>query len=207
MDVSLLLTRSLVACLTLFAGHSLIATSQADIVELYVTGAGGDGLLGTNVDPPATNPGSGGMGPMGITLDTDTNILMVQLLWGLDNGYDTMSGEVTKLHLHGPTADRAPNNFGQVNMNIILNLGNSLNFDPSASAGGLDDSFFISNEEKNWILSGRTYINVHTELNPMGEIRGYVLQSVPEPAAALALLVLGVCGLARRRTSSTRQIG
>ncbi len=187
-------------CLLLFGIQCLQpATSQADIAEFYVTGAGGNGLLGTNVDPPATNPGSGGMGPMGITLDTDTNILMIQLLWGIDNGYETLSGDVTKLHLHGPTADRAPDNFGQVNMNIILNLGNSLSFNPSASSGGLDDSFFVSDQEKNWILSGRTYINVHTDLNPMGEIRGYVLQSVPEPTTGFALMMLSIYGLAKRR--------
>ncbi|MCH2183624.1 MAG: CHRD domain-containing protein [Mariniblastus sp.] len=180
-------------------GPTFSATSQADIVELYATGAGGDGLLGTNIDPPSTNPGSGGLGPLGITLDTETNILVVHLLWGQENGYETLSGDVTMLHLHGPTESRAPDNFGEVNSNIIINLGNSLNFNPSASSGGLQDSFFVSNEEKAWVLSGRTYINVHTELNPTGEIRGYLIQSVPEPATGLVWMLIAGYGLALRR--------
>ncbi len=189
------------AC-TLLLGESFINLGQADIVELFVSGEAGEGLLGDNIDPPATNPGSGGIGPLGITLDTETNILVIHVLWGLDNGYETLSGEVTKLHLHGPTEDLAPYNFGQINSNIIINLGTSLNFNPSPSAGGLQDSFFVSNEEKSWVLSGRTYINVHTELNPMGEIRGYVMQAVPEPSTGILWVLLGGYGLIFRRRRS-----
>jgi len=194
----LILTTSLLITFSTI-GSAFPSLSEADIVELYATGAGGNGLLGTNIDPPATNPGSGGLGPLGITLDTETNILVIQLLWGLENGYETLSGDVTKLHLHGPTESRAPNNFGETNSNIIINLGNSLNFNPSASSGGLQDSFFVSNEEKEWVLSGRTYINVHTDLNPMGEIRGYLMQSVPEPGFTLTWILAAGYGLALRR--------
>lgn len=196
--------KTLIFATAILLSGSFSTTAQSDIVELFVSGAGGDGLLGTNINPPSTNPGSGGMGPLGITLDTETNILMIQILWGLDNGFQTLSGDVTNLHLHGPTENRAPHNFGQVNSNIIINLGNSLDFDPSPSSGGLQDSFFVSNEEKNWVLSGRTYINVHTELNPLGEIRGYLMQSVPEPATGIVWVLIGGYGLALRRRRAGR---
>ena len=51
------------------------------------------------------------------------------------------------------------------------------------------------------LLSGQTYINVHTEMYDMGEIRGYIVPrgSVPEPGTVgvLGLLTIGL--LSRRR--------
>jgi len=43
------------------------------------------------------------------------------------------------------------------------------------------------------LLTGRTYINIHTTGNPTGEIRGF-LAAVPEPAT-WAMMLLGFAGL------------
>ena len=43
------------------------------------------------------------------------------------------------------------------------------------------------------LLTGRTYINIHTTGNPTGEIRGF-LAAVPEPAT-WAMILLGFAGL------------
>ena len=181
-------------------------STSADQVEFFLTGAAGDGLLPGNIAPPTTSTGSGGIGGTGIILDTDTNIISIDIEWGSENGYSDLTGEVVLLHLHGPTASLPPFNFGEMTMDLIINLGNSLNFNSSASGGGLIDQFFLSNQEVEYLLSGRTYINVHTSMYPMGEIRGYLLpvSAIPEPGTTtLVAFSLITPWLNRRRRSQS----
>lgn len=53
------------------------------------------------------------------------------------------------------------------------------------------------------ILAEKTYLNIHTERNPSGEIRGFLhLASVPDSGTTMLLLTLGLgamAGIARRR--------
>lgn len=51
------------------------------------------------------------------------------------------------------------------------------------------------------LLSGQTYLNIHTTQFPGGEIRGQLLQAVPEPATVLLLAtgVMGIAGALRKR--------
>lgn len=193
-------TKSLFICcvMVLFCGFV-----HGDQIQFYLTGAQGDGLLPGNIDPPTSSTGSGDTGPTGIVYDTDSNILSIDILWGSENGYSDLTGEVTLLHLHGPTPSLPPANFGEVNPNIIVNLGNSLNFESSATGGGLDDDFFLSNQQEEWLLEGRTYINVHTAMYDTGELRGYVLPvgfAIPEPSSAIGFgLILLATGRKRSR--------
>ena len=187
----------------------LALSAEADIVSLILTGNGGDGLLGTNVTPPATNPGSGGIGAGGITLDTDTGALNIDIEWGSGNGYTDLSGVVTMLHLHGPTPDAAPDSFSQTG-GLLINLAASPGFDDSPTSGGLVGSFFVESGNRPSILSGRTYINVHTDLNTTGEIRGYLTTPVPEPNAfaIIGILVLAAMTafILRRRSAANNFI-
>ncbi len=186
-------------CTAITLAICLWASSPAagDIVDFYLTGAQGEGLLPGNISPATSSTGSGGMGLTGITFDTSTNILRVDIEWGSENGYSDLTGDVTLLHLHGPTASLPPDNFGEVDPNIIVNLAGSLNFNPSGTGGSLTDFFLLSNQDAEYLLSGRTYINVHTAMYETGEIRGYVLQ-VPEPSAGV-LLIGGLGLIANRR--------
>ena len=92
---------------TIFLAFSLVANIacpvSGDIVDFFVTGAQGDGLLPGNINPPTTSTGSGAIGLTGITFDTNTNILSVDIKWGSKNGFSDLTGPVTLLHLHGPT--------------------------------------------------------------------------------------------------------
>ena len=175
--------------------------SIGEEVQFFVTGAQGDGLLPGNIDPPTSSNGSGGLGSAGIVFDTDSNTLSIDILWGSENGFTDLTGEIILLHLHGPTPSLPPDNFGEVNPDIIVNLGSSLNFNSSPTNGGLTDEYFLSNEEAEWLLAGRTYINVHTDLYEFGEIRGYVLpvNAIPEPATAGLFGLASLVAVSRRR--------
>lgn len=187
------------ACVVLL----LCGSVNGDQVQFFLTGAQGNGLLPGNIDPVPSSNGSGDMGLTGIVFDTDANELSVDIEWGSENGFSDLSGEVTLLHLHGPTPSLPPDNFGEVNTQIIVNLAGSLNFNSSGTDGSLNDVFFLSDEEEDWLLSGRTYINVHTELYGAGEIRGYLLPTtfaVPEPNTGfLAVCLVAATALRRRR--------
>ena len=195
--------KSLVICLCILLMSSGIGV-HGDEVQFFLTGAQGDGLLPGNIDPPTLSTGSGDLGLTGIVFDTNTNILSVDIEWGSENGYSDLTGEVTLLHLHGPTPSLPPDNFGEVNTQIIVNLASSLNFISSGTGGSLVDDFFLSNLEEDWLLSGRTYVNVHTEIYGAGEIRGYLLPTsiaVPEPGTTMVGGLLIVANVLRRRRS------
>lgn len=172
----------------------------ADIVDFRLTGNGGDGLLDTNVTPPTGSAGEGGIGLSGITLDTDNNILHVDIDWGTANGYaGDLTGPVTKLHLHGPTPANAPDSFSQTGP-LMVTLSSSLSFNSSGINGGVNDDFFINSSDMQAILDGRTYINVHTDAFEFGEIRGYLVAAVPEPGTTGLVLAGAIfVGLRRRR--------
>ena len=81
-------------------------------------------------------------------------------------GYAGLSGVAVGAHIHGPvnTTDSA---------GIMIDL-EPFNGGSFGMAGTLSGSVPITVEQRNAILNGLTYVNVHTPSNPGGELRGQI---------------------------------
>jgi hypothetical protein len=85
----------------------------------------------------------------------------------------------------------------------ILDLTQSSSWNPAyVSANGgttasAETAFFTA------IVAGKAYWNIHTTVVPGGEIRGFLIPAVPEPASCGLLIVAAVAvgGVTRRRRS------
>ena len=133
------------------------------------------------VNPPTGVPANA-MGSAQIAFDPATNLLGWNIEW------DNLSGPLTGMHFHGP-ADAGTNAGVQVNVGNISGL-------TSPSIG----SMVISEEFESQLLAGQWYLNLHTEINGGGEVRGQV---VPEPTSivSLALILSGWLSVCRRRAA------
>jgi hypothetical protein len=158
------------------------AAAQADIIKFRLDGNGGEGLLSTNVNGNPTGvPGSGGIGPGGISLDTDTNEFSLDIRWGSGNGFTDLTSMVNNLHIHGSTANAAPGGFTE-NAGVLKGLPG---FGTSPSDGSFIGTISLTQGEADEVLAGRSYINVHTNTNGGGEIRGHLV-ALPETVTLLS---------------------
>jgi hypothetical protein len=159
-------------------------------------------LIGANEVPPS---GSTGTGMATVTLNTTAQTLRVQETFsGLGSG-------TTASHIHCCLA--SPGQPG-VNVMVATTTPSFPGFPLGVTSGTFDNTFdltqassynpaFITAEGgtvpaaeaalENALLTGETYINIHTTNFPGGEIRGF-LSAVPEPST-WALMLLGFAGL------------
>lgn len=188
----------IIGILLLFAP---LHSSNAAIVSFILDGNAGLGLLPGNENHPATG-GTGGLGSGGISYDTDTNVLSIDIVWGSANGFTDLTGTVSASHIHGFTAP-APAGFSQ-NAGVLYPLHTLPGFNTSATSGGFTGIIGIQEIDEAGLLAGRTYINVHTPQNVPGEIRGQlVVNPVPVPAAVwlFGSCLLCLFGLVRCKQS------
>ena len=165
--------------------------AKADQVVLTAT------LTGSQEVPPT---GSAGIGSALVTLDTVTKLLTVNVSFaGL--GSPTIASHIHCCTAPGtnamvatpvPTFPGFPLGVttGTYLMTFDLALASSYNPAFITAHGGTvagAQAAFIAG-----LLSGQTYLNIHTSQFPGGEIRGQ-LQAVPEPATLL-LLTTGILG-------------
>jgi hypothetical protein len=143
--------------------------------------------------PPPAGPGTG-HGRARVTLDTRTGRV------SLSGTYADMASPVFQSHIHGsaPRGVIAPDTFV-----------------PIVNTGGTSGTLSLSNAllapaQVQAMRDGLTYINVHTELNVPGEIRGQIedgrevkVPAITLPGAVVLVAVLGLAGagaFAWRRT-------
>ncbi len=144
-------------------------------------------LTGSQEVPPVTTTASGFL--FGSYDDVSKTINLAITINGLSQS------DITGSHIH-----RAP--AGQ-NGPIIFNIGPGSSYAVLGSQliNVISGAPFPAAEEAN-LLSGNTYINVHTFAHPGGEIRGQItaLPVVPEPATMAGLGIgVGLLALRRRR--------
>lgn len=181
---------------TLVAVLLASSTAHAAVVSFTLEGTAGTGLLADNEVPAPIGGGTGDIGIGGITYDTDTNMLSLDVRWGSGNGHTDMTGDITAVHLHN-SATSPPAGF-TVTGGVIHNL---VGFDASATSGSYIDVIEILEANEAALLAGQIYLNVHTVANPTGEARGQLIPvGIPTPAAISAgLTIFALVALRRRK--------
>ena len=163
-------------------------------------------LAGANESPPTP---SAGTGIADLQLDTFAQTLAGHIV------FSGLTGTTSAAHIHCclPSPYLTNTNVGVATLlpafpnfplgvmsgvdDFLLDLTMATSYNPAfvTAQGGL------ANAEAALIgglTSGRTYLNIHTNLFPTGEIRGFV--TVPEPmTASLMVLGLAAAGFASRR--------
>ena len=107
--------------------------------------------------PEPTNVADAG-GRAYVTLETDSN----QIAWVIQ--YYALSGAITAIHIHGPAGYGIPGD-------VAIEIDNT-----SETVGRLTGTAQISAEQAQHMLDGLWYLNIHTELNGPGEIRGQLIR-------------------------------
>lgn len=117
-------------------------------------------LDGSQEVPPVETEGTGSAS---VAFDSDTN----ELSWEIE--FTGLSGPATGAHFHGPAAEGA-------NAGVQVNIG-----DVSGLTSPIEGSAELTAEQASALLDGELYINIHTEANPNGEIRGQVSCEAESP--------------------------
>ena len=109
-------------------------------------------LSGANEVPPHDGTATG---MAEATLDTETRMLAVTVT------YEGLSGPAIGAHIHGPVGPDA-------NAGVLI---------PFASASSpIEETFELTEAQTSDVLDGLTYVNIHTDRHPGGELRGQLVQ-------------------------------
>jgi hypothetical protein len=183
--------------LVLLVAAGFMASANAAIVQLNLSGKAGDGLLSGNENGVVTGGlFTGGESGSGIFYDDVSNLLTINLSWATALGFTGLSGNATAAHIHGPTPSSGSAAFNE-NVGVLFSLSSGVTWDANATTGGVTARTITLTEPQEFqLLAGRYYINVHTATNPAGEIRGNIV--IPEPSMAV-LSLLGCAGMFVRR--------
>ena len=144
-----------------------------------------EGILDGAQANAGSGTGSTATGTVSVTLDDQT----LEMTWS--SSFSGLVGTYTVAHFHGPAA---ANQNGGVQVGVSFSLSGDLK---SGTGGGTTT---LTAQQAADLAAGLWYLNIHSTVNPGGEIRGN-LAVVPEPGTALLFGagLIGVAGLGRRR--------
>jgi hypothetical protein len=134
------------ACL---AGFGWSGSAQADPQSFKVP------LSGAREVPPVETPATGAAD---ITYDPATRVVS----WVIT--YRGLSGPATAAHLHGPAGQE-----GKAPLVVWMSKQGSPAENP------IEGQATLTPEQAQQLAAGQWYVNVHTQANPGGEIRGQVI--------------------------------
>ena len=106
---------------------------------------------------PAPGVAGSGKGTAMASLDTNTKTLT----WTVD--YSGLSGPATAAHIHGPADPGA-------NAGIVVPFSGNL-------ASPIKGSATLTDAQIAQLEAGKWYVNIHTEANKPGEIRGQLVRA------------------------------
>lgn len=127
-------------------------------------------LSGANQVPPVETEATG---MADITLDTEA----MTVSWRLST--QGLSGEPVAAHFHGPATP-------EENAGVVIDLAADIQEPAEAEPVPMDimmGSSAITEEQMTQLQEGLWYVNVHTEANPDGEIRGQAMAGEADTAA------------------------
>lgn len=180
--------------LALLSGCALAGAAQAAVFTASLDGA--------SESPPVVTTGTGSAT---VTYDGVAHTLRVEI------SFSDLVSPTTVAHIHAPTALAGAGTIG-----VAVHTGTFPGFPAGVTSGTYDHTLDLTDSAiytANFfnlnggtaagaeagllaaMLEGKAYVNVHTQANPGGEIRGF-LALVPEPATYAWVAGLGLCGFA-----------
>ncbi len=132
---------------------------------LAISSANADSFdLSASIDGAQAGTDSGGSGSATMTYDDVSNLFSWDIQWVLD-------GAISVAHFHGP-AEPGQTAGVEVNFGSISGL-----VSPSVGSATLDEA------QEADLLAGLWYINIHSDIEPGGEVRGQVVIAVADTDA------------------------
>jgi len=132
--------------------------------------------------------GSGDAISGGILLDTTSNVLQVAIGYGSAAGFTDLSGAATGMHIHAPAT-------ASTNAGVLVSLVPFSFSAADATKGGvIYGNVIIPTNVVSDMMAGLTYVNIHTALNPGGEIRGQLIPRNTAPVIACPTNSTVECG-------------